>query len=391
MGQTAIQELMKRGMIIDLDHFSQEARADTWAVAEQLGKTVFDDDERLYPLFGVHTNSRTHERHGPFPDFEHLRAERGYTAETDRTLPEFLRSKQDGGVFSPGANAGYMTDSPEHEPQVRNDCDYSAKSFAHRYLWMMEVMDGRGLTPSTDMSPFFTPAAPRFGQYQCHLRTSYRDDMFGIETADDEFFHLCPPDFLPDMPGTQCKSHQWPHDWTPDEDGKEMCKIWGRLLPGCPTYDNLQRQYTEGAGVWYEDRRTASDEQPVQDDIGPQVTWIVARRAGEEARRRAPRAEVDEIVAIGGAQQMWPMKKMKTTAGYKLDQTKNTGWDVNLDGFQHIGLYPDFLQDVRNVGVSWERMTPMFNAVEDYVRMWERACELADTWATKDGTAPGCQ
>ncbi len=390
-GKHAIELLMQRGMIIDLDHFSQEARVDTHEVAKQAGKWVFEDEERLYPFFGVHTNSRTHERHGPFPDVDALRSQRGYTAETDRTLPEFVRSKQDGGTFSPGANAGYMTDSPEHEPQVRNDCDYSAKSFAHRYLWMMGVMEGRGLTPSTDMSPFFTPAAPRFGQYQCHLRTSYHDDMFGLSTADGEFYRLCPPDF-PALATEQCKSHQWPHDWQPDEPGKEMCKIWGRITPGCPTYDNLQRQYAEGAGVWYEDYSgREDDEQPTQDAAGPQVTWIVARRSWEERDDAAPRAEVDERVAIGGARQMWPMKKMKTAAGWKLDQAKNTGWDVNLDGFQHIGLYPDFLQDVRNVGVSWERMTPMFNAVEDYVRMWERQCELADRWAANDASVPGCQ
>lgn len=409
MGKRALEELMKRGMIIDLDHFSQEARVDAWEVAAQAGKYVFDDEERLYPFFGVHTNSRVHERHGPFPDFEDLRAERGYTAETDRTLPEFERSKKDGGVFSPGANAGYMTDVPgEQKEQVRNDCDYSAKSFAHRYLWMMDVMDGRGLTPSTDMSPFFTAAAPRFGQDQCHLKTSYHDDMVGLESARDdngnplEFYRMCPFWDYPDVPvfdlfpPTECKFHQWPHDWQPDPavDGGQFCKIWGKDLQQCPTYQNLQQQYAEGAGVWYEDyagRELPAAEQPAQDPQGPQVTYVVARRSWEERDDAAPRAEVDEVVAIGGARQLWPMKKMKSAAGYKLDPGKNTGWDVNLDGFPHIGLFPDFLQDVRNVGVSWERMTPMFNAVEDYVRMWERQCRLADTWAAKDGSVPGCK
>ena len=45
----------------------------------------------------------------------------------------------------------------------------------------------------------------------------------------------------------------------------------------------------------------------------------------------------------------------------------------------------------RNVGVSWENMTPMFNAAEDYIRMWERTCTLADTKATLDGNPEaGC-
>jgi choline dehydrogenase-like flavoprotein len=177
-----------------------------------------------------------------------------------------------------------------------------------------------------------------------------------------------------------------------DQLGNEDCKLFGAITDNCPTHENLEQQYREGAGVWYADyvnRDHAT--QPVDDEGNPtKVKFIDARRDDEERDDGAPRAAVTEVVAIGGAGQIWPMKKMKTTAGFKLDQSKNTGWDVNLDGFPHIGLFPDFLQDVRNVGVSWERMTPMFNAVEDYVRMWERACELADKWATKDGSAPGC-
>jgi hypothetical protein len=79
---------------------------------------------------------------------------------------------------------------------------------------------------------------------------------------------------------------------------------------------------------------------------------------------------------------------MKTDAG---NVNWNTGWDINLDGMVHIGLMPDFIQDVRNVGVSWERLTPMFNAAEDYVRMWERQCELANAMAQLKDRPPICQ
>lgn len=204
------------------------------------------------------------------------------------------------------------------------------------------------------------------------------------------------------MVPAECKSHQWPHDWLPDGQlpGRDVPdlgqgpRIWGKDLAGCPTHDNLERQYQEGSGVEYVDyagRDSAIQPSDVGAGTGPVVRYIDARRSNEERDDAAPRAQVTEVAAIGGARQIWPMKKMKTNAGWKLDPTKNTGWDVNLDGFPHIGLFPDFLQDVRNVGVSWERMTPMFNAVEDYVRMWERSCELADKWAAKDGTVPGCK
>jgi microsomal dipeptidase-like Zn-dependent dipeptidase len=49
-------------------------------------------------------------------------------------------------------------------------------------------------------------------------------------------------------------------------------------------------------------------------------------------------------------------------------------WDFNLDGFAHYGLLPDFLQDVRNCGVSAVDLKPLFHSAEDYIRLWER-CE----------------
>ena len=46
------------------------------------------------------------------------------------------------------------------------------------------------------------------------------------------------------------------------------------------------------------------------------------------------------------------------------------------------------MQDLRNVGVTWELLTPMFDAAEDYIRMWERDCEMAARWASANGKDP---
>jgi hypothetical protein len=48
-------------------------------------------------------------------------------------------------------------------------------------------------------------------------------------------------------------------------------------------------------------------------------------------------------------------------------------------------MLPDMIQDMRNTGVSWELLTPMFNAAEDYIRMWERNCEMARSWRERHG------
>lgn len=57
----------------------------------------------------------------------------------------------------------------------------------------------------------------------------------------------------------------------------------------------------------------------------------------------------------------------------KVDAPRGRAFDLNTDGVAHYGLLPDFLQDMRNVGVTPEELAVLFRGVEDYVRMWERA------------------
>jgi hypothetical protein len=40
----------------------------------------------------------------------------------------------------------------------------------------------------------------------------------------------------------------------------------------------------------------------------------------------------------------------------------------------HYGMLPDFLQDLRNVGLTAEDLAPLFRSANDYVQMWEK-CE----------------
>jgi hypothetical protein len=53
-------------------------------------------------------------------------------------------------------------------------------------------------------------------------------------------------------------------------------------------------------------------------------------------------------------------------------KTENKIWDFNNDGLAHIGLLPDFIQDLKNIGLTDEDLAPLFRAAEAYVYMWER-------------------
>jgi hypothetical protein len=52
-------------------------------------------------------------------------------------------------------------------------------------------------------------------------------------------------------------------------------------------------------------------------------------------------------------------------------------FDVNIDGMAHYGLMPDFLQDLRNVGVQPQDIATLYRSAEDYIRVWERCLAKA--------------
>jgi hypothetical protein len=47
-------------------------------------------------------------------------------------------------------------------------------------------------------------------------------------------------------------------------------------------------------------------------------------------------------------------------------------WDINTDGVAHYGMIPDFLQDLRNIGIEPQDLTPLFHGAENFARTWER-------------------
>jgi microsomal dipeptidase-like Zn-dependent dipeptidase len=52
----------------------------------------------------------------------------------------------------------------------------------------------------------------------------------------------------------------------------------------------------------------------------------------------------------------------------------NKTWDYNRDGVAHIGLYPDFFQDLKDQGMTQRERQVFFNAADYLVNMWQQ-CE----------------
>jgi microsomal dipeptidase-like Zn-dependent dipeptidase len=49
----------------------------------------------------------------------------------------------------------------------------------------------------------------------------------------------------------------------------------------------------------------------------------------------------------------------------------NKTWDYNTEGIAHIGLYPDFYQDLKNLGMSQTERQVFFSTADYFVNMWE--------------------
>lgn len=47
-------------------------------------------------------------------------------------------------------------------------------------------------------------------------------------------------------------------------------------------------------------------------------------------------------------------------------------FNINCDGLAHVGMLPDFIADLKKVGVDDPRLEPLFGSAESYISMWER-------------------
>ncbi len=74
-----------------------------------------------------------------------------------------------------------------------------------------------------------------------------------------------------------------------------------------------------------------------------------------------------------------PLRRLKTGNRY---------WDFNTDGMAHYGLMPDFLQDLRNIGVSTTVLSLLFRSAEDYIQMWEKTDKASGTQTTTTQPLP---
>lgn len=172
-GREYIREVMKRGMIVDLSHMSEQSVYDTYALiglmlaaqghsecALYRPGTAQSCDEWAYPLFVSHAHFRALSFQPPAQTKVAALLPSEYEV-SDKQL-EMLR--RTGGAIGP-----FVAEEPI-DPALAcaagNDCGGSSKGFLQSFRYALHGMDGLGVGLATDFT-FIPSVAPRFGPNAC--------------------------------------------------------------------------------------------------------------------------------------------------------------------------------------------------------------------------------
>jgi hypothetical protein len=52
-------------------------------------------------------------------------------------------------------------------------------------------------------------------------------------------------------------------------------------------------------------------------------------------------------------------------------------FNINDDGLAHVGMLPDFIADLQQLGLQTKDIDPLFDAASDYVKLWGRSEAVA--------------
>jgi hypothetical protein len=388
-GLILLEEMMKRGMVIDLEHMSQRGTDVTLALAES----------RDYPVICSHVWFRDLFFTADVPYATEHAAEYGTAAVLKVAHEGAKRADQIeligrlGGMVAPILNqadlAGPARVMPELSDRLPPRCAGSSTAWAEAYLYALVKMNGRGVAIGSDVNGMAGLPCPRFGPRAAYyvrgdaLREPQR--RVEIDRQANGVRYAAP------LRDYRCFRFE---DGGPGGyDAEERC-IWQAIaqfnagfnpsiqahpaddaLAGAGAQQERVDCFTKGLWAAAEEQGSRRARQPEGWPIEQWASYLAYqdRAAGPDDPPRT-RELIEKI------RQIWTRWRAmdgpnallsRCTAGPRHD------YDYNLDGLAHYGLLPDFLQDLKNLGLTAEDLAPLFHSAEDYVNLWERCLQGA--------------
>jgi len=404
-GLMLLEEMMKRGMLIDIDHMSQKTLDAALDLAEA----------RRYPVLSSHAWFRdlAFSADAVF-DGQHLDPfgtgdVHKVAHELGKRGDQLERIARLGGIVAPIMNqgdiAGLRRAAPELSGKVPHPCAGSSTSWAQAYLYALHKMGGRGVAIGSDINGAAALPGPRFGTLAAFgasdddLRASQRRAeidrqangvAYDTPIRDYRWFR-----FLESGPGGytnrereiwqavaayQAGFNPWTHEH-PDEDAPSGSLRKALEADQWPWVRARVDNMTKGLFAAGEIGGWPADE--VRRWPKEMRAAYMARQgmveADEGAGEGADHELLDFVGEVKGVLDKWKAMDgnnpplARCTAGLRRD------FDINIDGLAHYGMLPDFLQDLRNTGLSADDLAPLFRSANDYVEMWATCAQSAST------------
>lgn len=399
-GVILLEEMMKRGMIIDIDHMSEKSTDAALSLAEAHQYPVITSHSWFRDLLYSSTN-----------EFDPEDTERYNTSDVHKVAHEagkrgdqLERIARLGGIIAPILNqgdiAGLRQAMPELAGKIPAPCAGSSTAWGEAYLYALAKMGGRGVAMGSDINGAACLPGPRFGTYAAYgARNDARRIPHRRAEIDRQTNGVAYREPIRD--------YRW-YRFEPSGAGgydEESCDIWHAIAQYVAGFNPAIHQHPQDdyPALNLQQLRQALDlhmdenwidhitlgfwmaEAKPLPDAGQIADWSREQRAAYYARVGIPdtseltldeptQALMEKIKAMWGKWQEMTGDNpplARSTAGPRRD------FDINIDGMAHYGMLPDFLQDLRNSGLTAQDLAPLFRSAFDYIQTWQVCVERA--------------
>jgi len=396
LGEFAVKEMMRRAMIIDMDHLSQEAVDQIVEISKKIPMG--------YPLNSGHNS------------FRELNVERG---ENNRSPEQMETLRKLGGVMGVGyenaatyAVAGQVPSPKNFSSQVNNDSSGASKTFAQLYLYALEKLDRHGVAFGTDINGLIVGPGPRFGgqgSFGIH-NAAKRDNQIkaqenGVLYEPKHGKPLTTAAFAgnaidPDREFDAARGslgYAYNKDqrdffaalriffWRKDSMSNNQDAVEAELkqiesgLVGA--YDARRvKEYAfgllKGIKNWEPGSDVLSGDTGTREQLGKAICRhkLLGSVIPDDIKNDA-----DKLKRFNHHLKVWDayQKIFGANTPMKRSETSGKQWDLNFEGVAHYGLLPDFIQDLHNVGVNHDDLSPLFQSAEHFAQMWTRCLRVS--------------
>ncbi|MEV0385558.1 membrane dipeptidase [Nonomuraea sp. NPDC050643] len=327
-GAILVKELISRGVVIDADHAGEKTFDAVLTICERHDYPVVAGHTSLRELRHGWAAARRGESRTPMesPELYGTANGRELAGEADKSPQQLERIRRLGGMVSLFA---FQRDLPGGAAAVPDDAAGSAKSTGRALIRLSELMGGTGYGLGTDINGFGRLPGPGSA-----------------------------PRARPPWPTSSTSGYAGP---PAGRHAGTRCSRSGtasRTPPPRPTTGPT------GSPTMGRARRS------------PRWNGWRGRPSPSGARERLPRARSSP----GPALPPWLLKRLGPLGSGLYDSAGllsratagRRDFDLNMDGMAHYGLLPDFLHDLRNVGVPAAVVDELYYSAESYIRVWER-------------------